>query len=280
MRVVVVGCGGTGIELLKLLAGKGNRLLVVDDDRITLSNLHRSCMFKRTDEGRYKSQRVAEVINEMHGEEVEFVTQRIQDVDICIINQYDVLVCAVDNVATRMDLNLMFMRSECKMLIDCGISGYKAHVKMVRRGLACLYCIKDLYEINNPGICTMKSLPVHITPENRNAVLRSMVEMDRDMTLDDMRYFNKKSTVMKIIDAFNAISPNELNTNEFEVVGMYDNIMPNVCFINSICASLVYRMLCSPETAYDFIFYSSEDKLVINKMLLEKDKDCIVCKYA
>ncbi|KAM0672653.1 NEDD8-activating protein uba3 [Ordospora colligata] len=237
-------------------------------------------MFKRTDEGRYKSQRVAEVINEMHGEEVEFVTQRIQDVDICIINQYDVLVCAVDNVATRMDLNLMFMRSECKMLIDCGISGYKAHVKMVRRGLACLYCIKDLYEINNPGICTMKSLPVHITPENRNAVLRSMVEMDRDMTLDDMRYFNKKSTVMKIIDAFNAISPNELNTNEFEVVGMYDNIMPNVCFINSICASLVYRMLCSPETAYDFIFYSSEDKLVINKMLLEKDKDCIVCKYA
>jgi len=265
---------------LKLLAGRGNRLLLVDYDRIALSNLHRSCMFTRADEGRYKSQRAAEVINEMYGEEAEFITKRIQEVDICLLSRYDALVCAVDNVGTRMDLNLMFMRSECKVLIDCGIGGYKAHAKMVRKGLACLYCIKDLYEANDPGMCMMRSVPVHITPENRNAVLRSMVEIERDMALDNMRAADKQGAVKRIVDSFNAISSNELSTNEFEVFGMYDSIIPNVCFINSICASLAYEMLCSSEEAYDFIFYSGENELIIKKHLLEKDEDCIVCKYA
>ena len=54
-RVVVVGAGGLGSPALQYLAGAGvGTLVVIDDDEVSLSNLHRQVLHGTPDLGRAK----------------------------------------------------------------------------------------------------------------------------------------------------------------------------------------------------------------------------------
>lgn len=273
MRILLAGCGGTGTEILKLLYNGDDELLLVDYDKIALSNLHRSSMFTREDLGAYKSQRAAEIMSSRRGSRASFLVQRMEDVSINILDRYDVVIGALDNVEGRMNLNLMFRQSECKLYIDCGINGYKAHAKAVYNASSCLYCIKDLYmEEGEPNTCSLRSIPERVVFENRYNVLRSMVELERE------KKSNRKSKIRRIVNDFNALVEDEkLRTSPFEVMGMYDGIVPNVCFVNSICASMVYELLNATDTSFDYIFYNGEERISFTKLLLGKDKQCLVC---
>ncbi|KMV65449.1 hypothetical protein M970_090870 [Encephalitozoon cuniculi EcunIII-L] len=271
MRIILVGCGGTGVELLKLLGDRASEILVVDHDRINLTNLHRVFMFTKQDQGEYKSQKAAEFMNRKYGGSVSFLRQRIEEIPIDVLDRYDVALGALDNIEGRMSLNLMFKRSKCKLLIDCGISGYKAHVKAVYRGSSCLYCIRELYREEGSGACSLGSLPLEVTPANRERVLRSLVELRRDGS------GSREEKIRKIVDEFNALAGESLRTDALDVAGAYDETMPNVCFINSVCASLACELLDATDRYYDFMFYSAEEGILLRKLLLSRDKECIVC---
>ena len=55
--VAIVGCGGIGNVIGVLLATAGvEEFILVDNDRIELSNLSRQIMFKESDQDKYKQQ--------------------------------------------------------------------------------------------------------------------------------------------------------------------------------------------------------------------------------
>ncbi len=63
--VLIVGAGGLGCSAAQYLCGSGiGRLIIVDDDRIALSNLPRQIAFSENDIGKYKATVLCQTLNQ------------------------------------------------------------------------------------------------------------------------------------------------------------------------------------------------------------------------
>ncbi|GAA35647.2 ubiquitin-activating enzyme E1 C [Clonorchis sinensis] len=175
VRLLVIGAGGLGCELLKDLALMGfTQIDVIDMDTIDLSNLNRQFLFRSNDIGRSK----AEVASEYIMRRVPYckVTphhKKIQDFGEEFYRQFNVVVCGLDSVVARRWMNAMLASmvvytedgtpdpNTVIPLVDGGTEGFKGHVLVVLYGLTgCLECTLDLYppQVNFP-LCTIAHTP-------------------------------------------------------------------------------------------------------------------------
>ena len=106
--VLVVGAGGLGCPAIQFLAAGGvSPIGVVDYDEVDLSNLHRQILHTESRQGLTKVDSICEAVKELNSH----VTMRPYHTSLDstnaldIINDYDVILDASDNVATRYLLN-------------------------------------------------------------------------------------------------------------------------------------------------------------------------------
>ena len=103
-KVLVVGAGGLGSPVLQYLAGAGvGTVTVVDDDRVSLSNLHRQTLHGTPDIERLKIDSAADAIRRLNPHvRVEKVETRIDaDNAGALVRGHDVALDGSDNFATR-----------------------------------------------------------------------------------------------------------------------------------------------------------------------------------
>ena len=103
-RVLVVGAGGLGSPALQYLAGAGvGTLGIVDDDLVSLSNLHRQIVHGTDDVGRPKTESAAATISRLNPHvRVEPIRTRLDVANArSIVARYDVVLDGSDNFATR-----------------------------------------------------------------------------------------------------------------------------------------------------------------------------------
>nr|WP_088334737.1 HesA/MoeB/ThiF family protein [Sphingomonas mucosissima] len=105
--VAVIGAGGIGSPVIAYLAGAGvGRLVVIDDDRVDLSNLQRQILFGTGDVGLPKAQQAAAAVSRQNPHvAMDTVVARITAQSAStLLSGADVVVDGCDNFATRLSV--------------------------------------------------------------------------------------------------------------------------------------------------------------------------------
>jgi sulfur-carrier protein adenylyltransferase/sulfurtransferase len=107
-KVLMIGAGGLGCPALQYLAAAGAGTIgIVDDDVVSLSNLHRQILFNMTDIGFSKAIKAQEKLEALNPEiTVIAYNERLANKNaLDIIAGYDIIIDGTDNFATRYLIN-------------------------------------------------------------------------------------------------------------------------------------------------------------------------------
>ena len=113
-KILIIGAGGLGCPVIDNLTRSGvKNITIADDDKVSLSNLHRQTMYYTNDIGKFK---------------VDVIKKKITDINLPkIIKKFDILVDGSDNFKTKFLLNDYSIRYK-KILITGAISKFDGHV--------------------------------------------------------------------------------------------------------------------------------------------------------
>ncbi|HEY8660270.1 MAG TPA: HesA/MoeB/ThiF family protein [Hanamia sp.] len=107
-KVLVIGAGGLGCPALQYLAAAGiGTIGIVDDDVVSLSNLHRQILYSVNDIGFPKAERAAEKLGQLNPE-ITIITypERLTNQNaLSIMDAYDIIIDGTDNFSTRYMIN-------------------------------------------------------------------------------------------------------------------------------------------------------------------------------
>lgn len=161
-RVLMVGAGGIGCELLKniVLSGFGE-IHVVDLDTIDLSNLNRQFLFRHEHIKKSKAL-VAKEAAQAFNPKVKIVAHHanIKDPQFNIrwFRTFDLVFNALDNLEARRQVNRMCLAADVP-LIESGTTGFNGNVQVIKKGVtACYDCTEKPIAKSFP-VCTIRSTP-------------------------------------------------------------------------------------------------------------------------
>ena len=152
-KVLVVGAGALGNEVIKNLTLFGvGTIFVCDFDRIELSNLTRSVLFREKDayEHSYKAEVAAKRAMEINPQikVIPIVGNLFSEVGLGIYKDVDMVIGCLDSRIARYLLNRLCMRVG-KTWIDGSIENMTGVVKVYSPGINCYECNLSREEFNN-----------------------------------------------------------------------------------------------------------------------------------
>ncbi len=141
-RILVVGAGALGNEVVKLLLQLGaNDITIVDHDNIVKANLNRCIFFNEKDaeEKSLKAEVLAREAKKINPHaEVKPVTKMIEVVEEGFFGKFDVAFGCLDNLAARIHLNAQTYGKT--PFIDGGINGFNGRIQTIHSPSPCLEC--------------------------------------------------------------------------------------------------------------------------------------------
>ncbi|XP_045115136.1 SUMO-activating enzyme subunit 2-like isoform X3 [Portunus trituberculatus] len=161
-RILVVGAGGIGCELLKNLVLTGfEDIEVIDLDTIDVSNLNRQFLFQKCHVGRSKAE-VAKESALRFNPKAKIVAHHDSVLKpkygVPFFNEFTMVMNALDNQAARNHVNRLCLASDVP-LVESGTAGYLGQVTVIKKGLTeCYECQPKAAQKTYPG-CTIRNTP-------------------------------------------------------------------------------------------------------------------------
>jgi molybdopterin/thiamine biosynthesis adenylyltransferase len=142
-KVLIVGAGGLGSPVALYLAGAGvGTLGIVDDDKVSLSNLHRQVIHSKV--GMLKAPSVTEAVTRLTPDvaTIEY-TGRLGSENVHLVLEdglWDIVVDACDNLATRYLINEACVKYKIPW-VHGAVAKYEGQVTLFVPGSACYRCL-------------------------------------------------------------------------------------------------------------------------------------------
>ncbi|XP_020915543.1 SUMO-activating enzyme subunit 2 isoform X2 [Exaiptasia diaphana] len=161
-KVLVVGAGGIGCELLKNLVLTGFKdIEVIDLDTIDVSNLNRQFLFQKKHVGKSKAKVARESalrFNPHSNIIAHHNNVTSSEYGVNFFKQFDLVMNALDNRAARNHVNRMCLAADIP-LIESGTAGYLGQATVIKKGLTeCYECQPKPTQKTYPG-CTIRNTP-------------------------------------------------------------------------------------------------------------------------
>ena len=140
-RVLVIGAGALGNEILKNLVLLGfERIVIVDLDKIEESNLSRSILYRSSDVGSYKAEAAARSVLALapNVKVKPLVANVVQDCGLGIFAWSDVIIAGLDNREARLWINRCAWKMN-RPWIDGAIEGINGVARVFVAGAAPCY---------------------------------------------------------------------------------------------------------------------------------------------
>ncbi|XP_004507708.1 NEDD8-activating enzyme E1 catalytic subunit [Cicer arietinum] len=295
-KVLVVGAGGLGCELLKDLALSGfKNLEVIDMDRIEVTNLNRQFLFRLEDVGKPKAEVAAKrVMERISGVHIVPHFCRIEDKDIDFYNDFSIIALGLDSVEARSYINTVacsFLEYDSddtpreetiKPMVDGGTEGFKGHARVILPGITpCFECTIWLFppQVKFP-LCTLAETPRTAAHCIEYAHLIKWDEVHHGEPFDPDNPEHMKwvyNEAVKRAELFGIPGVTYSFTQ-----GVVKNIIPAIASTNAIisaaCAleTLKIATECS-KTLSNYLTYNGSEGLHTKVAEFERDKECLVC---
>ena len=152
-KVLIIGAGGLGSPVAEFLTRAGVGIIgIVDNDKISLSNIHRQSLYEFSDVGKSKVFIIKKKLNNINKDtKVNIYNFRLNNKNFNkIIKKYDLIVDGSDNFKTKFLLNDFCLKYK-KILVTGAISKFDGHIftfNFKNKKLPCLRCFFQESEIN------------------------------------------------------------------------------------------------------------------------------------
>ncbi|XP_021700868.1 SUMO-activating enzyme subunit 2 [Aedes aegypti] len=161
-KILVVGAGGIGCEILKNLVLSGFQdIEIIDLDTIDVSNLNRQFLFHKEHVGKSKANVAREsALSFNPNVKIKAYHDSIttSNYGVNFFQQFNLVLNALDNRAARNHVNRLCLTADVP-LIESGTAGYNGQVELIKRGLTqCYECTPKAAQKTFPG-CTIRNTP-------------------------------------------------------------------------------------------------------------------------
>ncbi|PWN52476.1 hypothetical protein IE53DRAFT_367179 [Violaceomyces palustris] len=290
-KILVIGAGGLGCEILANLALSGFRdIHIIDMDTIDVSNLNRQFLFRDKDVGRPKATVAAEFVEKrVPGVKVTPYHGKIQDKDDDYYMQFNIVICGLDSVEARRWMNATLVNlvdeenpESLKPLIDGGTEGFKGQARVILPTItSCYECSLDMLNKQTTyPICTIANtprLPEHCI-EWASVLEWPRVFGDKKLDSDNPDHIQwLLEQALARAESFN-ITGVTWNLTQ----GVVKNIIPAIASTNAIIAAacvLEAFKFATTSAPYlnNYMMYTGNDSVYTYTFEHEKRPDCPVC---
>eukprot|EP00798_Chlamydomonas_sp_ICE-L_P025933 gene25933-11612_t len=161
-KVLCVGAGGIGCELLKTLVCSGfEDISVIDLDTIETSNLNRQFLFRKHHVKQSKASTAAQVVRTIKPDaKIEPYHANVKEsrFDVDFFSSFDIILNGLDNMEARRHVNRLCMAAD-RPLVESGTQGHLGQVTVHLKGQsACYECHPKPVPKTFP-ICTLRNTP-------------------------------------------------------------------------------------------------------------------------
>lgn len=290
-RVLVIGAGGLGCEMIKNLALSGFRDIdIIDMDTIAVLNLNRQFLYQAEDVGRPKAEVAASLVRERIADPGLTITPHfcsIQSKNADFYAQFTIIVCGLDNVEARRWINALLVGmvdselNNLVPLIDGGTEGFRGQARVIIPTITlCFECSLDMLspKVTYP-VCTITNTPR--LPEHC-IEWASQFEWSRRYSYkfdpDDPAHVDAMHALATERAAAFAIT----GVTRSLTLGVVKNIIPAIGATNAViaaaCCNEAFKLVTSCRPVLNnYMMYSGDDSIFTYTYAHSKKASCPVC---